>query len=98
MRGCDVSERITEVDLTTIERWADRLEELPSELALIWEPPPAGMRGFRSLVAEVRRLRGLILAATEHLNGEIAITMVTGWGEGENALMAEARTIREEQG
>jgi hypothetical protein len=97
-----MNERITEAELATIERWADRLEDLKAspELALIWEPPPPGMRGFRSLVAELRRLRGLIepVEMVWRLScPSCGITPIEPLGHMRD-IVTEARAIREEQG
>jgi hypothetical protein len=67
-----VSDRITESQLRTLERAG-------VDGGLIFGVPLLG------IVAEVRRLRGLIAENDE-------------WGPASRALVAEARAIREEQG
>jgi len=78
MRGCDVSERITEADL---RRWET---DKAYESRAMARPP------IIVLVAEVRRLRGLIVEGAVRID---AVEYTDRW----QALEAEVRAIREEQ-
>ena len=78
MRGCDVSERITEADL---RRWEN---DKAYESRAMARPP------IIVLVAEVRRLRGLIVEGAVRID---AVEYTDRW----QALEAEVRAIREEQ-
>ena len=71
-----MSERITEVDLQDVERGVIHHNVMGT---------PVESLSRERLVAEVRRLRGLIAENDE-------------WGPASRALVVEARAIREEQG
>jgi hypothetical protein len=87
-RGCDVSERVTEVEIQDVERalvgslsYAPGVTEGQANLA----------RGVARYIAEVRRLRGLIVPFVEDKLGP------DQHDERYDALRAEAETIQAER-
>jgi hypothetical protein len=112
MRGCDVSERISDAMLTDIEKTAAPPFEAPT--------PSSWRHTSVSLARELRRLRELIAFLGEPETAEVVPPSLTQdldeqvgkgilhegpWtltvrqrGEEIPRLMAEARTIREERG
>ena len=84
-----MSERITEAELRSFD---------PGPEPCSFDHGGFSYEEAHRLIEEIRRLRGLIVAATEKRDGEVALTMMTGWGEGETALMEEAQAIREGRG